>query len=767
MNEEFAIQLRMILNESSIAEVKRQVGEVTKSIDKSVKSTVLDVGNTKTVQIFDMQEPIRYTAQLKYLEEKIADIKVALSSTSISSQDSTLLNYQLEKTINQYNKIIEKQKESNNEAKKAKEEAKNTKNENDGLEKNIKNILLGLIGVRSVYSTIRKAMSSYLSQNEELQNKINASYYALGSLFAPVLEYIVNLFVKLVSFINAFARALGFAGINMSKYGAAAGKAAKQQKQLAGFDEINNLNTSDSSGTGFSNPFSTDVLGDKFKDFFKMIQDNAEAIKLIGIGAMFGIGVALLFTGHPGLGLGMIVASGVLGYKYLNENWNTIIEKVGGTANAIALIAAGFVAGLGLVFLFSGNIATGLGLLLTGFSIAAVAIDWNSVPNKLKEVLGSIVNVIASSWLFLTAIGILLMFINPGLGLAVVAAAIASKYAAKKMNTSYMPNTTEKMLDDTGDVALSGMMDIENTFGDGWNSINLLSGFSWEKIKSTVITKWNNIKNSASEKFDNIKATISTKWENMKIDASNKWDNIKTTISTKWDNIKTNVSTKADNLKTTISTKWEEVKSVTSTKWDNIKTTVTNALEAAKTTIANSKLKNTMETAWTSAVGIFDSIAGKIKIDFGLPSPASVESTINSRYGGTISVGIDYPKLQWSSSEYRFTESGRGYVASSTPVTKYGNKQFVTVEYGLGTNYVPNDQLAYLHKGEAVIPAEYNQTQGNPYIDGNGETNNLLRELINVVDSKEFKAYISQNEVGKASINYINNQSRILGGSVI
>lgn len=46
--------------------------------------------------------------------------------------------------------------------------------------------------------------------------------------------------------------------------------------------------------------------------------------------------------------------------------------------------------------------------------------------------------------------------------------------------------------------------------------------------------------------------------------------------------------------------------------------------------------------------------------------------------------------------------------------------------YAVGTNYVPNDGLAYLHQGEAVIPTKYNK----PYQpDNNGELRNVISEM--------------------------------------
>lgn len=83
----------------------------------------------------------------------------------------------------------------------------------------------------------------------------------------------------------------------------------------------------------------------------------------------------------------------------------------------------------------------------------------------------------------------------------------------------------------------------------------------------------------------------------------------------------------------------------------------------------------------------------------------------------------------------------------------------------IGTDLVKEEGMAYLHKGEKVVPA--NVVKGGYSGSDNSETNALLRQLIEVVDSKEFRTFIGKEEIGKASIDYINQQNRIRGGSVI
>ena len=85
--------------------------------------------------------------------------------------------------------------------------------------------------------------------------------------------------------------------------------------------------------------------------------------------------------------------------------------------------------------------------------------------------------------------------------------------------------------------------------------------------------------------------------------------------------------------------------------------------------------------------------------------------------------------------------------------------------YDVGTNYVPRDQLAFIHKGEAVVPKKYNTGSYQP--NNNNETNELLAQVIEAINGIEINPYTTVRDVGKASLNYINGKSRQLGQSVV
>lgn len=86
-------------------------------------------------------------------------------------------------------------------------------------------------------------------------------------------------------------------------------------------------------------------------------------------------------------------------------------------------------------------------------------------------------------------------------------------------------------------------------------------------------------------------------------------------------------------------------------------------------------------------------------------------------------------------------------------------------QLAVGTNFVPEDQLAYIHKGEAVIPKKFNSQEY--FGSSNDETNSLLNQVIEAIKNIEINPYTTVKDVGKASLQYINNRSRQLGESVV
>lgn len=142
---------------------------------------------------------------------------------------------------------------------------------------NIKNMVTGLktgfgtvlkyagalFGIKTIYSTLRNSASAWLnSQNAQAQQlSANIEYlkYAMGSVFAPVIEYVINLVYELMKAIQSLVYA--FSGINIFAKATAnsmrktAGSAKQASKSLAGVhNEINNVSENNSGGSGKITP---------------------------------------------------------------------------------------------------------------------------------------------------------------------------------------------------------------------------------------------------------------------------------------------------------------------------------------------------------------------------------------------------------------------------------------------------------------------------------------------------------------------------------
>jgi phage-related protein len=122
---------------------------------------------------------------------------------------------------------------------------------NNGI-KSIKRFAMGLLSVRTAVSMVSKAMQSYLSYDTQLSNSIQNCWNVLGSLLAPILEFVISLFSKAVSYVNAFVEAL--TGINLVARAnkKALDSQAKSTKKLSdtqsSLDEFHTVSTDTRSG---------------------------------------------------------------------------------------------------------------------------------------------------------------------------------------------------------------------------------------------------------------------------------------------------------------------------------------------------------------------------------------------------------------------------------------------------------------------------------------------------------------------------------------
>lgn len=382
--------------------IKKITDEVKSAVAKSVEpmknltTQAKDMASKSASSVSQMKaqmkgysNSIQETAkQQEYLKSKIEDLKYLLSQADMGFEvgDTLKIEADIEKLENRLKKLQNQGRNTGEEISSAFDKIKAkiksagthiaslgskfkatlssskglgksfTSTFNNGI-KSIKRFAMGLLSVRTAVSMVSKAMQSYLSYDTQLSNSIQNCWNVLGSLLAPILEFVISLFSKAVSYVNAFVEAL--TGINLVARAnkKALDSQAKSTKKLSdtqsSLDEFHTVSTDTGSGND-NKPITVEPVDmDKLDFLFDWIDKAKKLLATLfdpikeawdNKGKAFIDSLKNAFEGIKSLGIAVFssifeVWTNGTGQKIVDnilEMWTNVFNIVGALSQALA-----------------------------------------------------------------------------------------------------------------------------------------------------------------------------------------------------------------------------------------------------------------------------------------------------------------------------------------------------------------------------------------------------------------------------------------------
>lgn len=320
-------------------------GKVVFEIDAETKSFDAEIEKTKQ-ELSNLLKRYEETKNMKPFKGQEEDLKQ--------------LEIEIEKTNNKLVGL------KNQQQKLQQESTKTGKTMSDAFSKGLKsarNLVIGVVGVRSAYMLARRAASAYMSENEELTKKMQSAWVGLGAFLEPFLNFVSEAMLKLVGYLNVFIKALTgtdyIARANakaLEKQAKAQSKLNKEMDKYQNYDfDVIRTQQSESSYDGYevsggetsgliNIPELNANIVKKLQDLAYWLKENKDLIKDVGIalGITFGaaaIGkllsnIGLLF-GSATLGTGLLGLLAILGaiaivwsFKVIWDNWKELQEQL-------------------------------------------------------------------------------------------------------------------------------------------------------------------------------------------------------------------------------------------------------------------------------------------------------------------------------------------------------------------------------------------------------------------------------------------------------
>lgn len=570
-----------------------------------------------------------------------------------------------------------------------------------------------------------------MTDNSKFGNTFKTIAANIQTALTPVFERIAQRIINLIGYINVFVKALSGGKTDLFAKTASSAKSAVKsaktlQKMTANFDEINDIGSdsggSSSEGTGNVGIVEPNLKGEwvekltewgknlkefweKVKEVFGWIKDHVGILGLIALGILGVVGALTILNKITGGIAGPLIGIGVAlaGLAATLLGISVIMQTMQKTGTSIGDLALIMVTTLGL-----------LSVAVIAFAVAAKMIDLEGLAGLVVIFLGmvAVITVIKDLMVTMTENGISATDM-----LATMAVVIGSVILAVTALTAAAMILGSNPLALIAVVALAGalvaiLLVMEKVVPV---ILNALASF-FERVGPIMVE----ILDKVLQIIDRILDTVDNLVNNL----------LKPILVPLIDNIGKFIKGLIDTIGKLISKMGEF--------FDSIKTKIVNVFTKGGEIFKGIR-DGFLDVVKTIVNGIITGANTVISLPFkGLNKVLNFIRNISF-------LGISPFKGLWKQ--------------DPIPVPQIP-------KLNVGTEYVPQDMLAYIHKGEAVIPKEFNDRSYFSGID-NEETNRLLYEVIDAINNIEINPYTTVKDVGKAAVNYINDKNRTMGRSMI
>lgn len=167
--------------------------------------------------------------------------------------------------------------------------SRSTNNQFSSLISSAKKFTLSLLGARGVYALLRKAVSQYMSENEELSDTLDACWSGIGNLLGPIITKLINLVATATSYVTSFLKLFNWFGSSTSSSLDNATESANDLKRaLASFDDLNVLSYSSSSSDSDDDSSTTTLPEVSLPDWINSLAEKIKSGDWAGIGKLLG-----------------------------------------------------------------------------------------------------------------------------------------------------------------------------------------------------------------------------------------------------------------------------------------------------------------------------------------------------------------------------------------------------------------------------------------------------------------------------------------------